>query len=77
MGFLLCNWMMMSLETAAVSRLSAQIFFLMFSSLFILFEKKKQNNLHTQHKETATLFPIYSRSNEGPEGGGGYQIFTG
>lgn len=43
MGFLLCNWMMMSLETAAVSRLSAQIFFfLMFSSVFILFEKKNK-----------------------------------
>ncbi|KAK4011856.1 hypothetical protein OUZ56_020965 [Daphnia magna] len=44
MGFLLCNWMMMSLETAAVSRLLAQIFFffLMFSSVFILFEKKNK-----------------------------------
>lgn len=46
MGFLLCNWMMMSLETVAVSRLDADLFILL-----LIFNRK---DLHADTMNVVT-----------------------
>lgn len=62
MGFLLCNWMMMSLETAAVSRLSAQIFFFFWCFLLCLFflKRKTKQFAHATQRNGHSLSDLFT-----------------